>query len=337
MDSWERANRLLTAIRHEIDLRSFDPKNYVAQELKPFFIPNYIHEWVKRREQDCNRRLISRAYLKELKRYVRVYFLPFFGKFSIKDLRKSHLDDFVRWLPENLSAKTMRNIIGVLRKLFQDAYDREDIAAMPLFPKIAKGESVTRWLNEEEQAHILAHTRGVYRAFFTFLMHTGCRGGEARALKWEYVDLKNDVVTICAGFDLGQFKPYTKEREVRYLPLHPEARTALLSLPRSLAGWVFVNSRGRPLSQRAVCTAWQKAREKAGINVTCYEGTRHSFASQAINRGISERKIGDFLGHKHSSSTRRYAKMRAEALREVLAECPQTVPGDIGAINNMPK
>ena len=56
---------------------------------------------------------------------------------------------------------------------------------------------------------------------------------------------------------------------------------------------------------------------KAGVKATCYEGTRHSLASQAINRGVSERIVGDMLGHKSRSSTRRYAKMKSDTLKQV--------------------
>jgi len=333
LDSWIRADRLLTHIRHEIDLGKFDPRNYVSRELKPLLFANYIQAWIDRRQKDCERLLISRAYLKEIEAYTRRYFVPFFGRFSIRDLKKRHIEDFLHQLPDHLSTKTVRNILGVLRKLLQDAWEREDIAAVPLFPKIPRQEPITRWIGETEQKAILAHTFGVYRAFFTFVMRTGCRTGEARALRWEDVYLKDEMVVIRAGFDLGMYKPYTKAKEVRYLPLHPEAKAALMSLPRSLAGWVFVNNKGGPLSQRRVITVWRQAASKAGLDITCHEGTRHSFASQAINRGISERKIGDAMGHKHASSTRRYAKLKANSLREVMGlsstglspDYPQTV------------
>ena len=144
-------------------------------------------------------------------------------------------------------------------------------------------------------------------------------------MRWENIDLKNNIVRISAGFNRNEYKPYTKERDVRYLPLHPEVKKAILALPRQLSGWVFT-SQGKPLTQCMVSHYWRRAAKRAGINVNCYEGTRHSLASQAINRGISERKIGDFLGHKVLTSTRRYAKMRVEALMEVWGDVPNLSP-----------
>ena len=179
-------------------------------------------------------------------------------------------------------------------------------------------EPVTRWIDAEDQDKVLAQvTDPVYRAFYLFLVHQGCRPNEARALRWEKVDFKNDMVVIAAGFDLNTFRASTKEKDTRYLPLHPDVKEAMAQLPRHLNGFVFVNRHGRPLSGCRAYDHWRQAAKKAGVKATCYEGTRHSLASQAINRGVSERIVGDMLGHKTAASTRRYAKMKSETLRQM--------------------
>jgi len=64
------------------------------------------------------------------------------------------------------------------------------------------------------------------------------------------------------------YRPRIKEWEKRYLPLHPEVKKALLQLPRHLAGFVFLNRFGRPLSSRRVEEVWRRAAQTAGINAT---------------------------------------------------------------------
>lgn len=59
------------------------------------------------------------------------------------------------------------------------------------------------------------------------------QGEIIRAFRWEPVDLNAATVTICAGFDLGEWKPYTEEGEVRVLPLNSRDKEARLKLPRS--------------------------------------------------------------------------------------------------------
>jgi integrase len=314
---WEGAERLLNAMRHEVDLGNFDPKDYQSREIKTLQFDNYCQVWLKRREKELAKGLVTVGYFTELRAYIHRYYIPFFERRNIRDLREAHIEDFRDNLPDHLSHKTIFNIMGVLRKIFRDAFRRKDILLLPEFPKIPKGEPITRWISEEEQEAILAQMKDpVRRAFYFFLIKQGCRPGEARALRWENLDLKNGIVTICAGFDRENFKPYTKERDVRSLPLHPLVKEALQAIPRNIAGWVFT-FRGQPITQWMASAYWRRAAKKAGVNISCYEGTRHSLASQAINQGCPEGIIGKMLGHKCGASTKRYAKLLTETLKEV--------------------
>jgi integrase len=333
LDSWERAYRLLTAIRESIDRGSFDPRDFVRKEIKSLIFENYVMTWLERRRQECERHHLAKSYFKQLKGATQNYFIPFFKGKNLRDIRAGDIVDFRNWLPKSLNLKTVRNLLGMLHKIFKDAFDLGDILHLPAFPQIMTKEPVTKWIDLETQRRILAHTADpVYRAFFLFLMFQGCRPNEARALRWEKVDFKNDMVVIDSAFDLNRFRNFTKEKDVRYLPLHPEVRQALLQLPRHLSGFVFVNRHGRPLSHPQINYHWRRAAAQAGVRITCYEGTRHSLASQAINRGVSERIVGDMLGHKTLSSTRRYAKMKAETLKQMWGDGTVSEPSVTGRI-----
>lgn len=270
---------------------------------------------------------ISGSYYKECHFYVERYYIPFFGHLSVRDLREGHLEDFRNQLPEHLSLKTVRNILGILHKLLSDAYRRKDIIVLPAFPTISPKEPITRWLTREEQDAVLSQMEDpVRRTFYLLLIRQGCRPNEARALKWDKVDFKNNRIIIAAGFNRDTFKEYTKEKEIRYLHMHSEVREALLKLPRSLSGWVFTY-RGKPLSIWLVSNYWRRAALKAGIKISCYEGTRHSFGSQKAIEGHSLYHLQFTMGHKTLSSTQRYAKLSAEISQRVIEGiCPQTVP-----------
>jgi len=333
LDSWERASRLLTAIRESIDRGAFDPRDFVRKEIAHLQFHNYVQDWLERRSREG----LARSYLKDLRGAVKNHFIPFFGKKNMRDIRAGDIEDFKAWLPP-LNPKTVHNLLGMLHKIFKDAYRRRDILNLPDFPTVKLKEPVTKWIDEEDQEKILAHVRDpVYHAFYLFLMKQGCRPNEARALRWEKVDFKNELVIIDAAFDRNVFRPSTKEKDVRCLPLHPDVKEALARLPRSLSGFVFVNRHGRPLSGCRVYDHWRQAAQKAGVNVTCYEGTRHSLASQAINRGVPERIVGEMLGHKTLTSTRRYAKMRTETLRQMWRKptvSEPSVKGEVIKITN---
>jgi len=323
LDSLARTEQLLSTIRHQIGAGKFDPKEYVAKELKNLQFEFYALEWLKRLQADVNQNQISRAYFKEMKRYTRNYFTPFFGRTNIRDIRDGHILDFKRQLPEHLAAKTIANILGGLHKLMAEGKDRKDIAAIPKFPKVPKRNPDTKWLTWEEQEQVLANCREPYRTLFLLCMKHGCRIGEARALKWDCVNLKGKgVVTIKASMDLGAWKPYTKEGDIRKLPLNSQVKAALMALPRSLTGFVFVNQAGRPLSDTRVRVAWMEGAAKASVTVNAYQGTRHSFATQKLLAGYSERMVMEATGHKTISAFRRYGKMVTEALRDMIEDEP---------------
>ena len=96
---------------------------------------------------------------------------------------------------------------------------------------------------------------------------------------------------------------------------HPEPRERRLE-----RGPLFVNPRtGHAWAHKALQDVWKAAVKTAGLPpVGLYEGTKHSFATDAIRRGVPERSLQRFLGHASVMSTRRYARLADTALLEVL-------------------
>ena len=66
------------------------------------------------------------------------------------------------------------------------------------------------------------------------------------------------------------------------------------------------------------------------MKVGLYVGAKHTFATDAAARGVSERALQTFLGHADVRSTRRYARLADGALLEVLRP-PRGADGARGA------
>ena len=55
----------------------------------------------------------------------------------------------------------------------------------------------------------------------------------------------------------------------------------------------------KPYGPNRLNVVWKTVCRELGIEgITLYQGTRHSLASQAANRGVSEAIIGKMLRHK---------------------------------------
>lgn len=318
LDSWERSERLLNSIRHQIDSGKFDPREYVSREIKNLRFDNYVQAWLDRQIKRSEQGLLAREYVRKLKGYVQNYLIPALGTRSIKDILEGHLEDFWLSLPGRLSLKTRHHILTALRKIFSDAFRRRDIGRIPDFPKVELDEPEIRVITEDDQERILAQIKCLVRhAFFLFLIRTGCRHNEARALRWERVDLKAGVAGIAAAMDGRFYRESTKEKDKRLVPLTDDLIEALRKLPRNLSGFVFTLN-GRPLTINMIWRTWSLASAAVGIKISPYQGTRHSLATQLLNEGVNEKHIQKLLGHKTRHMMDKYAKMHVETLRQVL-------------------
>lgn len=93
-----------------------------------------------------------------------------------------------------------------------------------------------------------------------------------------------------------------------------ELLEGLRTLPRSLSGIVFTLT-GPPLRANLIWETWRVAARQAGIDISCYQGTKHSLECQLLNSGVREEVLQAIFGHKDRSSTKRYAKLVSDSLK----------------------
>lgn len=326
LDSKKRADRLLNHIQYEIDHGLFDPKNYVRRELRALLWPNYLDAWLKRQIKRQEAREISKEYLRMIESLSRNHVRAMFTK-SIRDLTAGMIDDALTNLPKHLSIKTKYNIQGIISKVFKDAKRREDIFRIPEMIRIKPPEPRTSFIEENIQSKLLVEIGNpVAVAFFRFCMLHGCRPGEARALRW--TDIKDGYVTIAASMDQDEYRPYTKTKRVRVIPLHPDCALEIETLPRALKCDHVFTLKGKPLRKEYVNLTWRRAARRAGINVCCYEGTRHSWISQLLNAGAPAELVREVAGHQSARTMDRYKHIKAESLRPLIERRQQTVSND---------
>jgi len=252
-----------------------------------------------------------------VRRYVNKYWIRFFGKKDVREIRSGDIEDFLHWMPEHLSEKSKYNILNALHKLFSDAVRREDIIRIPAFPRVDVPESEIKWLNEEWQDRIIDAIPKTDRPIFQFIRYYGVRPGEARALQWDAVDFENKVIIIKRTFSARVLRETTKAKNIKYLPLTPEM-AALLKPLRGIGGFVFRNKYGRPYTGK-IRLIWNRARDAVGApKVTLYQGTRHSLGTQLLERGHTLEQVQRLLGHKRPEMTQRYAKVTMKSLAKML-------------------
>jgi integrase len=309
--SFEHANQTLNKIRVEIREGSFDITRYVAQQIRPLRFKNWSDAWLKRKEIEVEKGLKSPSYFKTLAVYV-VKYQEFFKESDLRDISTKMVDDFR--LSFSGSPKYLKNILDALEKMFRDALDWGDVKQMPKFPKIEQTEPDRRIIDLDRQDEVINSIPDqMDRAYILFTAREMVRPSETRALWWDDIDFKHGVVTIRRHFSLSQLREATKARQIKHLPLDADVRESLLRLPHFLGCSFVFQKKGRPFSESWARKVWKRHCPE----VSLYQGTRHSSATEAADR-VGVDMVQEFLHHTSRKMTERYVKENAERLRKVV-------------------
>ena len=161
----------------------------------------------------------------ELRIYVSKYFLPVFKDKSIQSITKDQIENYqlkrkIELLsgPKNkgkreseISFRLINIEISTLHNFFNFCIKKGYLDKNPCagVKKLNEPSHLKTLSDEDINKLISGATNKLTRDLITFLIYTGCRKGEALNLKWDDVDLKNDVIAIKG----------TKTKYDRYIPI----------------------------------------------------------------------------------------------------------------------
>lgn len=171
------------------------------------------------------------------------------------------------------------------------------------------------WTIEEFQRFIQEVEDIEYRCFFTFLMYSGCRRGEALALRFSDIDFKKQTVSITKtlahkvkGMPRHDIPPKT-ESSIRILPLTEAAFKALLQMRdyyfadgKNVAEWRVFGGES-VLDETTIDRKKDAAVKKAGVKRIRVHDFRHSFVSYFISRGADISIVAKYVGHSSVKET----------------------------------
>jgi integrase len=141
-------------------------------------------------------------------------------------------------------------------------------------------------------------------AAIKLLLLTGCRKGEIANLRWEHVDFERECLRL----------PDSKTG-AKVVYLNAPARALLQKLPRMAESPRVIPGLRADSAGPAIDKVWSRVRKAAGLADVRLHDLRHSFASVGVAGGASLPIIGALLGHKHATTTARYAHLSADPLR----------------------
>jgi integrase len=262
---------------------------------------------------------------------VRLYITPHIGAFPIQKLRPAHLVDLYTTLQErggsqgaSLSPRSVGHVHRILRRGLGLAMTwgvtTTNVATAVKPPPVPHGEIPV--LSHDQIGLVLRHLDGQdLRPVVSFLLGTGCRRGEALALRWKDLDLEKGTVRIerslehtRSGVRVKSPKTAHSRRSITIAPWlvaelrahharQLEQRLALgLGKPADDA-LVFARWDGSPHVPLWATQKFSRTMRALGIANVTLHALRHTHASALIASGIDVLTVSRRLGHASAAIT----------------------------------
>lgn len=265
------------------------------------------------------------------KTQIRVHIKPALGAVKLSTLAAHDIQRFYNSLSKPrgdaapLSAKTIKNIHGVLHRALRQAVENQYIKVNPSdvckLPRVVKKE--LQPLDELQIAEFLKAIKGhKYETFYTVTLFTGMREGEAIGLKWDCVDFKAGTIRI----DKQLQREKKKGGQYVFAPLKNDKARTIKAAPWVMqllkhhkneqaqqrfkacdlwenSGLVFTDELGRHLATHTIYTNFKKIAEAIGCPELRVHDLRHSYAVASIRAGDDIKTVQGNLGHATASFT----------------------------------
>jgi integrase/recombinase XerD len=233
-----------------------------------------------------------------------------FGK-SPDKLTLEHVREYqLHLVSRGLQAATIIPIMCAIRFFYGTTLGQPNVPEH--IPLARKADTLPAVLARDQVVQFLKAVPDLeMRTLFITIYSAGLRVSEAVALTGKEIDSTNMVIHIRQG----------KGRKDRYVMLS-EQLLAILRAYWKCAGLHHLLFPGpdpeRPITVRSVQRACREAVRAAGLDPSVTVHTlRHSFATHLLEQGVDIRVIQDLLGHRHITSTTRYARVALNTIRQI--------------------
>jgi integrase len=338
---------MASAVKFQKLARKFGPaKALETLQTDPELLTLTVGEWLDHHIEHLTG--VRKSTLYDYRAYAKNDIVPTLGDLPLLVLAS---DDIARWVQvmaeKGASGKTIANKHGFLSSALNAAVRAGQIPSNPAAgQRLPTSERVDMvCLTRDEFGKLLASVTEPWRPLVEFLVASGCRWGEATALRPSDVDRAAGTVRITRAwkrtYDRGGYEigPPKTKRSIRTI----NVPSSVLDKLDYAADWLFVNRAGRPIRHNGFHDrVWQPAIERVWPSVDAdgnpvdksklvrrprVHDLRHTCASWMVLAGVPLPVVQAHLGHESINTTislythldRRSSEAAADAIAAVLA------------------
>jgi len=230
-----------------------------------------------------------------------------FGSRLVGQITTAEIEDYLCTFALTHAKKTVITQRQLIRQILKKA-EREGLithnpAAVAEIPKNLPQKKRSA-ASRSDVAAIKAHVSDPFGLFPFLIYYTGCRRGEALALRYEDIDRENRRITISKSVYYDgthpKLKPPKTEAGIRTVPLLAALAAVL---PPKKSGYIFsCDGGGSPLPSYLATDLYARWQKLSGVTATPHQ-LRHSYATALHEAGIDFKTAQTLLGHAQLSTT----------------------------------
>ena len=318
----ELNDRIVQTYIHSGRIWDFMQNPYAQEAEKPtILLKDYVHKWMTTYKMHK----LKPTTLTTYEKWLNAHILPVFGERSIASITTDDIQQFLNNRKEmsSKSLTVMRNLMG---EIFKDAVEDGLMEKDPTSSRrlIIPSNKVT-----ERQALPLADFKDILnhlpelpleeRRLLALLMLTGMRRGEVLGLRWEDIDLENQLIHVQRNVTHPQTNqphigtPKTKSG-TRDIPLDP----MLLELLAPMQDTGFIIGGKQPITLKHYTNTWNRIKKAVDLHGATAHVFRHSYLTYAAGESSDIKSLQKIAGHSDIRMTmNRYVHAQPEKVKAV--------------------
>jgi integrase len=298
-------------------------------------------EYIRRQESRSD---ITDTYLKTASQYVKNQILPFFGTAELDKITEEDINNWLLGFRNRGKRDIDGNIIGyknsyannalsVINVMMMESVRRKLIATNPCanVRKLKKDSREVEIFSIDEVNKLFPKNplpiwgnKEVVYAANRLSSLTGMRIGEVLGLKGEYVF--DSYIRVCGQYGDYGYKDYTKTKENRNIPLHPDMLAILHRLmEKNGNGFIFSHNGGvTPVDQKTMRKEFHRALKRIGMTddeikkrALTPHSWRHFVNTELQMQGLSISQVQSVTGHNSVRMTEHYSHLDARQISEI--------------------
>lgn len=334
------ANRKIVArrkrgITNERDAKNIEfqfKANFRAGRKNPIWSwPHWHQEFLRRIKLNCKNSTIA-----NYDGYLSRWIPKSWATKTINEITTDEVYQMIQATSVRLGSISQKNILKMLRKIFQTAVDEGIMARNPAKGIIVKvPQAMQKVLTAREVDELLQNAKDTNHRFYEvwfFALQTGMRSGEMYAVKWNDVDFDAGIISVNKQWTSKDGFHELKTGDWRVVPISDDLKDLLIEL-KANAQSEFVLPRLQEWFRGDQAMVLKNFCQSIGITPVKFHDLRATFITNMLAQGVPLVKVMAVVGHKQMETTDMYLRLAGVDVKGTTNALGYSAPKEFGCDN----